>query len=162
MPCGSFYVALTRVKEGKSVFLKSFQESYITVNKKVEQKIEAMRKYKPYIFKKIYVFDEIFEDSIDDLKLGYFNINGLMRSNHAEYLDSDINLLHLDFLVVSETWLNSDVSNVDVISKLKKWKILKRLDATGRCETYGTTTDGSIYKHQYGSDLVQPRLHRRL
>ena len=31
---GSFYVALTRVKLGSKVFLKSFDESYIKVNKK--------------------------------------------------------------------------------------------------------------------------------
>ena len=93
VPCGSFYVALTRVKEGKNVFLNSFSESYITVNRRVEEKLDAMRKYKPYIFKKIYVKDQIFEDNTDEIKLGYFNINGLMRSNHAKYLNFDINLL---------------------------------------------------------------------
>ena len=130
VPFGSFYVALTRVKEGKNVYLKSFHESYITVNKRVEEKIEAMRKYKPYIFKKIYISDKIFEDDTDEVKLGYFNICGFMCSNHAEYLDSDLNLLYLDFLVVSETWLTTDVSNADVINKMKNWKVLKRLDAT--------------------------------
>ena len=130
VPFGSFYVALTRVKEGKNVYLKSFHESYITVNKRVEEKIEAMRKYKPYIFKKIYISDKIFEDDTDEVKLGYFNICGFMCSNHAEYLDSDLNLLYLDFLVVSETWLTTDVSNADVINKMPNWKVLKRLDAT--------------------------------
>ena len=96
VPCGSFYVSLTRVKEGENVYLKSFEENYITVNKRVEDKIKAMRMYKTYNFKKIYLFDHIFENKTDDLKLGYFNINGFMRSNHAEYLDSDLNLLHLD------------------------------------------------------------------
>ena len=36
---GSFYVALTRVKEGKNVYLKNFNEAYITYNVKVENKI---------------------------------------------------------------------------------------------------------------------------
>ena len=35
---GSFYVALTRVREGCKVFLKSFDKSYILVNKKIEEK----------------------------------------------------------------------------------------------------------------------------
>ena len=130
VPCGSFYVALTRVKEGKDVYLKSFNESYITVNKRVEEKIETMRKFKPYTFKKIYVSEQIFEDRTDELKLGYFNINGFMSSNHAEYIDSDINLLYLDFLVISETWLNPTISNAEVINRLENWKVLKRLDAT--------------------------------
>ena len=160
VPCGSFYVALTRVKEGANVYLKSFSEKYITVNKRVEQKIEAMRKYKPYRFKKHYISDQIFEDITDDLKLGYFNINGLLRSNHAEYLDCDINLLHLDCLVVSETWLNSDVSNADVINKLKHWKVLKRLDATDNIEHMGllllipnTTTNTSNF--MYSLDYIE-------
>ena len=41
---GFFYVALTRVKEGKNVYLKSFNKNYITFNKRVEDKIESMKK----------------------------------------------------------------------------------------------------------------------
>ena len=103
---GSFYVALTRVREGKDVYLKSFNKSFITFNQKVEDKIEAMRKFKPYRFKKKYIFDKIFEEEEEEIKVGYLNIRGLFESNHAEYLDNDKNLLHLDFLVLSETWLN--------------------------------------------------------
>lgn len=40
---GSFYVALTRVKEGAKVFLKSFDESYIKVDERIEEKMAAMR-----------------------------------------------------------------------------------------------------------------------
>ena len=42
---GSFYVALTRVREGCKVFLKSFDRSYIQVNKAIEEKVNAMRKF---------------------------------------------------------------------------------------------------------------------
>ena len=56
VPCGSFYVSLTRVKEGKNVFLKSFEEKYITTNKRVEEKIKSMRVHKTYNFKKIYIW----------------------------------------------------------------------------------------------------------
>ena len=127
---GSFYVALTRVKEGKDVYLKSFCESFITFNERVEEKIEAMRKFKPYSFKKVYLSDCIFEDSDVEVKIGYFNIEGFLESNHAEYLDHDLNLLHLDFLVLSETWLTINISNKEVIKKLANWKIVKRLDST--------------------------------
>ena len=40
---GSFYVALTRVREGCKVFLKTFDKSYIKVNKKIEERVEAMK-----------------------------------------------------------------------------------------------------------------------
>jgi hypothetical protein len=105
---GSFYVALTRVREGKNVFLKSFEPCYVTFNKKVEEKIQAMRKFRPYKFKKKYLFDKIFMDN-DEIKLGYLNIRGLFESNHSEYLDNDKNLLYLDLLVVAETWLNNEL-----------------------------------------------------
>ena len=125
---GSFYVALTRVKEGKDVYLKSFEESYITYNARVEEKIESMRKFKPYIFKKIYISDPIFE--CEEMKVGYFNVEGFLESNHAAYLDNDLNLLELSFLIISETWLTVNISNGEVIKKLKNWKIIKRLDST--------------------------------
>ena len=127
---GSFYVALTRVKEGKNVYLKSFDEKYITSNAKVEEKIDAMRKFKAYKFKKIYLADDIFKENDDEIKLGYFNMRGFLESNHAKCLDHDHNLLNLHLLVVTETWLGSDTSNNEVIEKLRKWKVFKCLDAT--------------------------------
>ena len=127
---GSFYVALTRVKEGGNVYLKAFDESYITFNVKVERKISAMREFKAYRFKKIYLSDPIFKEANSETKLGYFNISGFLESNHAEYLDNDINLLNLQLLIISETWLTSDIPNKKVIESLKNWKIVKRLDAT--------------------------------
>ena len=52
---GSFYVALTRVKEGKKVFLKSFDKSYILENPATEEKVNAMKTFKQYQFKKVYL-----------------------------------------------------------------------------------------------------------
>ena len=127
---GAFYVALTRVKQGKDVYLKSFDEKFITFNKRVEDKIDAMRKFKPYRYKKIYLFDSIYKDGEKEIKLGYFNMQGFLESNHAKYLDNDLNLLHLNFLVLSETWLTAGTKNKELIKKLENWKILKRLDAT--------------------------------
>ena len=85
---GSFYVALTR--EGKNVFLKSFEKSYIAVNEKIEEKISAMRKFNSYQFKKIYLDQNIFENNQSEVKAGYLNINGLMDGGHAEYLNEDM------------------------------------------------------------------------
>ena len=110
---------------------------YITYNKRVEEKIQAMRKLKDYEFKKVYISDSIYEDDSEQLKVGYFNISGFMQSNHAEYLDKDINLLNLDYLVVAETWLSNDESNNLVISKLKNWRIVKRLDSTDNIKHMG-------------------------
>ena len=68
---GSFYVALTRVREGKKVFLRSFDKSYIAANEKIEEKISAMRKFNSYQFKKIYLDENIFENEEASIKIGY-------------------------------------------------------------------------------------------
>ena len=58
---GSFYVAMTRVRIGKDLYLKSFDVSYIQVNPKVEEKVNAMIDHRQYKFKKIYLSDEVFK-----------------------------------------------------------------------------------------------------
>jgi hypothetical protein len=163
---GSFYVALTRVKEGKNVYLKNFCKSYITFNEKVERKIEAMKKFKPYQFKKIYLSEAVFKDSSEEVKLGYFNIRGFLESNHAEYIDHDMNLLNLHFLVISETWLGDNTSNKTVIEKLNNWRIIKRLDATDGQRHMGLlllTPSHSNYTEKliYDLDYVEGYTERR-
>ena len=90
---GSFYVALTRVREGKHVFLKCFEKNFITFNRKVEEKIEFMKQFRKYQFKKRYVDDQIFEENTD-VKIGYLNMRGFCEGDHAEYLNNDKKLLH--------------------------------------------------------------------
>ena len=126
---GSFYVALTRVREGCKVFLKSFERSYIQFNPGVEEKVNAMRKFQPYLFKKVYLDEEVFENNGDELKIGYLNINGLRDGNHAKYLNSDHNLLNLDVLVLSETKLNQYDCAESAYTDLYNWKVLERYDA---------------------------------
>ena len=75
-----------------------------------------MRKFKPYRFIKTYIFDWIFKNDEEEIKIGYLNEQGFLESNHAKYLDGNLNLLHLNpvhlnFLVLSETWLNTKSSN---------------------------------------------------
>ena len=108
---GSFYVALTRVREGRKVFLRSFDISYIKVNKAIEEKVNAMKKFRSYHFKKIYLDQRIFEEENLEIKAGYLNINGLVEGNHAEYLNSDHNLKNLDLLVVAETKLDNQIED---------------------------------------------------
>ena len=126
---GSFYVALTRVREGSKVFLRSFDNSYIKVNKNIEEKVEAMIKYRSYEFKKIYLDNRIFEDEESEIKVGYLNINGLMDGNHDQYFNADKNLNSLDFIVLAETKLIMDCQSAAIEASLSNWKILGRYDS---------------------------------
>ena len=126
---GSFYVALTRVREGAKVFLKSFHKSYIVVNKNIEDKINAMRKYSPYRMKKIYLDEKIFDDETSEVKCGFFNINGLMDGGHGEYLNNDQNLNHLHFLVLAETKLDASFETSSIMKTLSNWDIIGRYDS---------------------------------
>ena len=42
---GSFYTALSRVKQGKNLYLKDFKLEYIKANPSVEKKMESMKIY---------------------------------------------------------------------------------------------------------------------
>ena len=126
---GSFYNALTRVREGEKVFLRSFEKSYILANEKLEEKINAMIRYNPYQFKKIYNNEQIFIDEQDEIKTGYLNIIGLMDGNHAAYLNQDRNILNLHILILSETKLDKNISNHQIEETLDNWNILQRRDA---------------------------------
>ena len=126
---GSFYVALTRVREGNKVFLKSFDKSYIQVNKTIEEKIEAMKKFRSYQYKKVYVDDQIFINENNEVKAGYLNINGLTDGNHAEYLNADLNLNNLDILVLAETKLDNGYQSDQIANVLTNWKMIGRYDA---------------------------------
>ena len=126
---GSFYVALTRVREGNKVFLKSFDKSYIQVNKSIEEKIEAMKKFRPYKFKKIYLDQKIFKLENSEIKAGYLNINGLVDGNHDQYLNADYNLRNLDMLVVAETKLDEHCLSQKLSDTLDNWNIFNRYDS---------------------------------
>ena len=134
---GSFYVAITRVKERNDLFLRSFDRSYIQVNKSLEEKIEAMKEFRSYRFKKIYLDDDIFQFSNKELKLGYLNINGLVDGYHAEYLNADFNLSNLDFLVVAETKLDAYCKSSSLSLILDKWSIVARYDSNNQIKHMG-------------------------
>ena len=79
-----------------------------------------MKKFKQYKFKKIYLEDEIFQMKNCEIRVGYFNINGLLEGNHAEYLNSDHNLKNLDILVIAETKLNKNYDDEIITRTLNK------------------------------------------
>ena len=122
---GSFYVAITRVKEGSKLFLKGFDMSYIKVHPQVQYEIETMRQFKQYKMKKIYLYENVFKGE-DKLKIGYLNINDLKHSYHAEYINGDHNLLNLDILALAHTGLQKDDNINDI---LNNWSVIVRIDS---------------------------------
>ena len=134
---GSFYVALTRVRNGNHVFLKGFDKSYIVENKNIATKLDAFKKFNCYKPKKVYLDENIFEDSNSETMVGYLNINGLMSANHAEYLNSDRNIINLDILALAETKLTSEVKDEDIESVMTNWQMVKRYDAPDSKEHMG-------------------------
>ena len=65
---------------GKNLYLKDFKPEYIKANHDVEKKMEAMKLFRKYQFKKIANFEKIYERLNDELKIGYININDLNHS----------------------------------------------------------------------------------
>ena len=125
----SFYVALTRVRNGQQVFLKSYDRSYIVENNNIKTKLAAFRKFNSYKPKKVYLDEQIFQDQNLESKIGYLNINGIIGGNHAEYLNSDRNLMDLDILALAETKLTHEVTDEYLEQTMDNWKIIKRYDA---------------------------------
>ena len=58
---GSYYTALSRVKYGENLFLRDFKETYVKANPSVEKKMMSMKLSAPYIFKKVYNEEKIFD-----------------------------------------------------------------------------------------------------
>ena len=126
---GSFYTALSRVKYGEKFYLKGFESTYIKANPDVEKKILSMKVSSPYIFCKIYNDVQIFNDPEKELKIGYININSLYHKRSYVFINTDRNLMLLDFLVVADTRLNEKHKTSDLESDLSNWKLIERLDS---------------------------------
>lgn len=134
---GSFYVALTRVRLGSKLFLRSFDKSYIVANKSIEEKILAMRKFNPYQFKKIYLNEEVFTIKGDEIKIGYLNINGFFEGGHGMYLNKDENLQNIDILVLAETKLTLKYSDAKVNNLIENWNVVARFDSVDEKQHMG-------------------------
>ena len=88
-----------------------------------------MINHRQYKFKKIYLNDKIFKNNEKELKIAYFNINGLFEGNHADYLNADRNLMNVDLIVLAETKLTSNVKTKEIENQLKNWALIKRFDS---------------------------------
>ena len=124
----SFYTAITRVHKGDDLYLRSFERCFIQNERKVEWEINRLRSLRPFSKTKVYLDEEIFVPS-SELKVGYLNINGLLDSLHAEYLNADKNLVNLDLLCVAETHLLPSTTDLSLSLLLTNWEILIRFDS---------------------------------
>ena len=97
---GLFYTAISRVKNGDSLYLRNFEEEYVKCNKEVEEKLESMKLFDPYEMKKIYLNDEIFGGNNEEVKLGYINTRNISKGQSFKFLNNDQNLLSLDIFHV--------------------------------------------------------------
>lgn len=120
---------MTRVRNGSNLFLKSYDISYIKAKKGLQEKVAAFRKFNAYQTKKIYLDERIFTDENREFKFGYLNCNGLMNASHAEYINSDRNLLCLHILTVAETKLCHEYKDGEIEEVMDNWRILGRYDA---------------------------------
>ena len=148
---GSFYVAITRVREGKKVFLRSFEKSFIQVNKKIEEKVESMIKFRSYEYKKIYLDQKVFNIENSEMKIGYLNINGLFEGNHCEYFNADRNLMNLDIIMLSETKLHKDQTDKSIGNGLDNWNVKGRYGAEDQRKHMGLLllfNKKTVYCHQ--------------
>ena len=134
---GSFYTAISRVKFGNNLFLRDFKTSYIKANSEVEKKMESMKIFKAYKFKKVYNTESIFSDDGQELKLGYVNINDLSTSQSIQFMNEDTNLISLDFLVIADTRLNGETGEVYLIQELTNWIVEARFDSEDKLKHMG-------------------------
>ena len=126
---GSFYVAITRCKNSEHVYLKDFDSSYIKVKKGIAEKVEDMRKTRPYKMYKVFNKAEVFQNSNSEMKIGYLNINGLLDADHYQSLNNDRNLLNLDLLVIAETKLMPQTKTEDLQELIGNYNVIQRFDA---------------------------------
>ena len=123
VPSGAFYTAVTRVRSLQNIFLRNFDKSHIRTDSDVLQEIDRLKTI-PYKFIKPYLNDSVFKNCTKELKVSYLNSNGLLSK--LEDVRADFNLMRSDILCLSETKLNSSVSNKNL--KLDTFEICSRLD----------------------------------
>ena len=81
VPAGSFYVAITRVRNGSDLFLTCFSPAFIKCSKSVEDEMSRMEKRVEYQFYKRFLHDTVFvatsSETFVETKVSYLNINGV-------------------------------------------------------------------------------------
>ena len=107
-----------------------------------------MKTSAPYIFKKIYNSEDIFENDAKELKLGYININDLLHKRSIDFVNNDKNLLMLDYLVIADTRLSKENETTYLQTRLNNWDVVKRFDSDD-----GLRHMGLIFLKSSASDL---------
>ena len=125
---GLFYTAMSRVKTGNNLFIRHFNENYITANPAVEEKKQAMEIFSKYEFRKVFLNEKIFVND-EELKLGYINTRRLLEGKSLEYINNNRNLQGLDYLVVADTSLDIATSDKFLADHLSNWKVRHRCDS---------------------------------
>ena len=95
------------MKNEYSLFIRNFDCKQIVCNEEYFKEMEDLQTNRKYEYMNTYLQDQIFSVDLNEVKLGYLNINGL--KNKTEDIDEDKNLLNLDCLVLSETKLAKDM-----------------------------------------------------
>ena len=144
---GSFYTAMSRVRNGRNLFLRDFKTEYIHANPNVEARLYAMKLTDPYSFKKVTLDKEIFELTNEETKIGYININSLKDSMSLKFINEDVNLLNLDYLAIADTRLTEED---EVLRELSNWNVLCKFDTKDKVRHMGMLllqSKGSFSKH---------------
>ena len=150
---GSFYTSISRIRYGPNLYLRDFKPEYVKANPDVEKKIMSMQTFKQYNFKKTYVTDSLFVSN-EEVKIGYLNVNDLMTSKSFLFIDEDINLKALDFLLVSDTRLNKDQSAEYVQNLFHSWSILARYDSRDQQKHMGMLLLKSSINHENRNNIA--------
>ena len=127
---GSFYVTITRVRNGCNLFLRDFNPAYVRASRDVNNKIADMRENKKYVFFKTFLHEKCFKIDSNDLKIGYLNVNCLLDGLHAEYVNADKNLLNLHYLCLSDTRLSKKDDQNKISQVLSNWLTIFRKDSS--------------------------------
>ena len=127
---GSLYVAITRIKEGNKLFMKDFKQSYVLGSNVVEEHMIKMQEQSPYVFSKTYMDEKIFKLDAHDLKIAYLNANSLLDGLHAECINADHHLQHVDLICLSDTRLQDTTTSEEIEMKMYNWKVLYRADCS--------------------------------
>ena len=152
---GSFYVAATRVKQLRHLFLRNFETNMIQTDGRVLKELTDLgRPQRQYVLSNLPVAEHGFlfdnETDNDELKLCYLNINGFFDGRHNLDLDADMNLNSANFVCISETKLGIDTDDDDV--DLTRLDFLGRLD--NRHGSMGMLVLESVDTNGTGYDLI--------
>ena len=127
-----FFVPFSRAKSLDGIFLKDFKKSYVHCDPDVITELRRLENTATYCFSNIFLFDNFFFNTytaqpvLNELKISYLNVNGLLHSNHIECLKNDKNLMASDIVCISETKVSQ--SNSTDKLKIPEFDIVKRVD----------------------------------